>query len=146
MSLVVLALVFLVGASAGGVHVSVDVENPLTTVEPHFVGVTTDWWTHNDPRFGEKWGVTGAGTLDLKQPRFNALVNTLARNGFTWRIGGTPADYILYQWANGTWPKGCPGVCLCLWRLHTRACVLTLLTSDMQLQPCLAGPSRLPFA
>lgn len=57
--------------------------------------------------FGDKWGDAGSGTFDTHDEELVGLVRGLGGR-VAWRVGGSPADYVLYQWANGSWPAGCP--------------------------------------
>lgn len=101
------ALVCLSALAASTTSVRVTVgQVAVAAVQPQYVCLTTDWWTRTDPEFGIKWGDAGIATLDLTNARFQRLVRELAPAA-SWRIGGTPADYVLYQRADGTWPAGC---------------------------------------
>jgi hypothetical protein len=87
---------------------SINASTSPANVPASFVCVTTDWWTKNDPNFGVKWGSAGVGTLNLEDESFRQLVSQL--KPASWRVGGTPADYVLYQRADGSWPTGCPPI------------------------------------
>lgn len=80
-----------------------------------FLGFTTDWWQYNDPTFGSKWGYAGALNFDTNNTALLALVRALTSDigaRATWRVGGTPADSVIYQRRDGSWPSGsgCGGV------------------------------------
>ena len=73
----------------------------------------------------------GMLTFNLSDTRFVELVSTLAANGVSWRLGGTPQDYLLYEEENGHWPaEDCwdghvggpiPNRNICLSRARVRA-------------------------
>ena len=54
-------------------------------------GVNLDFW----PASKDKWGTAGALTLDLNTPDLNVLAQGL--NGSMLRLGGSPADFLLYD-------------------------------------------------
>ena len=63
----------------------------LTTVNPHFISYTTDWWTN---AYG--WGEgTAVVNIDLKSPKIQAAAAALSPA--IWRMGGTRADKIRYD-------------------------------------------------
>lgn len=74
---------------------SVSVPTPLFHTEPAFVGATIDWWRNNDPVYGSKFGFGGALTIDLASPSLRAVAKGLSPGWL--RIGGTPADGIVYE-------------------------------------------------
>eukprot|EP01051_Picozoa_sp_SAG22_P008212 SAG22_NODE_613_length_8567_cov_4.215163_3_plen_117_part_00 len=67
--------------------------------QPAFVGATIDWWRDNDPVYGKKFGQGGALTIDLTSESLRAVAAGLAPGWL--RIGGTPADGIVYEVAGG---------------------------------------------
>ena len=74
---------------------SVSAPSPLFETEPAFVGATIDWWRNNDPVYGPKFGFGGALTIDLSSPSLLAVAKGLSPGWL--RIGGTPADGIVYE-------------------------------------------------
>ena len=63
----------------------------LTTVNPHFVSFTSDWWTGS-----EAWGDgTALVNMDFDNPKLQAAAAALSPA--IWRIGGTRADKINYD-------------------------------------------------
>ena len=56
-----------------------------------FTGVNLDFW----PSTKSGWGSAGALNLDLANPNLAALARGL--NGSLLRLGGSPADYLLYE-------------------------------------------------
>lgn len=71
----------------------------------NFAGATTDWWTKLNRQNGKKWGLAGSLTFNTTNPDLVVLVRELTQNGFSWRIGGTPQDYLFYEEDNGTWSE-----------------------------------------
>ena len=62
-----------------------------TTVNPHFVSYTTDWWTGSDD-----WSDgTALVNMDFDNPKLQAAAAALSPA--IWRIGGTRADKITYD-------------------------------------------------
>ena len=62
-----------------------------TTVHPHFISYTTDWWTKS-----EGWSEgTALLNMDLENPKLQAAAAALSPA--IWRIGGTRADKIYYD-------------------------------------------------
>ena len=59
-----------------------------------FVGANIDWWRNNDPVYGPKFGFAGALTVNLTHPSLLAVARGLSPGIL--RIGGTPADGIVY--------------------------------------------------
>lgn len=86
--------------------VTVSVGRPGPTVHESFLGFTTDWWGPNST-MSQKWGNAGSSRFNTSNSALIALVRGLLPA--TWRTGGTPADCVLYQREDGTWPEGCPG-------------------------------------
>ena len=94
------AVVLLGALSASGVISSasfdarIDSSIPAHYVEEAFVGFTTDYWLNVGP-YGDEWNPNGGIlTANLSDPRLINLVSALAPA--TWRIGGTPADSVVY--------------------------------------------------
>ena len=93
-------LLLLGGTVAANVGSSVSASVSLSaskvfTTQPAFVGATIDWWRNNDPVYGPKFGYGGALTIDLQSPSLRAVASGLAPGWL--RIGGTPADGIVYE-------------------------------------------------
>ena len=74
---------------------------PVFETDEAFVGATIDWWRNNDPVYGPKFGFGGALTIDLTSPSLRAVAKGLAPGWL--RIGGTPADGIVYEVHGGEW-------------------------------------------
>ena len=93
--------------------VRIDTAAALPDVSPLFAGFTNDWWTKDDTHDGPKWDTAGMMTLDLQSPALRAAA--AARAPALWRIGGTPADTVVYNVGNppeceadGAPPATCP--------------------------------------
>lgn len=94
-------------AFASGSSFSVSINGSATPhiVADAFVGFTTDYWLNNGP-YGDKWAPDGGIlTLNLSDPRLINLVKAVTPA--TWRIGGTPADSVVYVVGSQT---ECPDV------------------------------------
>ena len=59
----------------------------LHRVDDCFVGATIDWWRHNDPIYGKKFGFAGALTIDLEAPGLIAVAKALSPGLL--RVGGS---------------------------------------------------------
>ena len=73
--------------------------SPISTTHPLHPAVALDFWRHDDPVYGEKWGNSSALTIDLASPALRAAAASLSPALL--RLGGSPEDSLVFD-ANGT--------------------------------------------
>lgn len=92
-------------AKGSSFSVSINGSTAKHAVADAFVGFTTDYYLNYGP-YGDKWSPDGGIlTLNLTDPKLLNLVKAVTPA--TWRIGGTPADQVVYVIGSQT---ECPNV------------------------------------
>lgn len=79
----------------GPIAASIDVSRIAGRTHPLSPAVTLDFWHPHDPSVGEKWGLSGAITINLSDPKLRALASAITPAIL--RIGGSPVDSIFFD-------------------------------------------------
>jgi len=85
---------------------SINTVSPIITTHPLSPAVTLDFWRHDDPTFGIKWGNSSAISIDVTNPLLRNLTSLLGPGLL--RLGGSPEDSLVYD-TDGTCVPGSGG-------------------------------------